>query len=93
MPSPDSVTHWIDLLQAGDHAAVAVAVGHRVCRDAGQQVSGSQRAVAGQEDGALVTERGLLGKRQLIRGGHELVFTLGTVTSQYRHPISPPAAS
>jgi hypothetical protein len=22
MPSPDSVTHWIELLKAGDHAAI-----------------------------------------------------------------------
>ena len=41
-------------LELGDDAAVAVAVGNCVRGDAGQQVSRPDRAVAGQEHGALV---------------------------------------
>src|SRR5262249_33912947 len=48
------------VLELGDHAPVAVAVRHRVRGDAGQQVSRTHRAMAGQEHGALVAQGGLL---------------------------------
>jgi hypothetical protein len=57
-------------LQLGDDPAVAVAVGDRVGGNAGQQAGRCDRAMADQEHGALVAERGLLGRGQLISGGH-----------------------
>jgi hypothetical protein len=44
----------------GDYTSLAVAVGHRVRGDAGQQVGRPHRAMPGQEHGALVAQGGLL---------------------------------
>ncbi len=57
-------------LELGHHAAVAVPVGDRPGRDAGQHRGGGHRPVAGQEHGALAAQFGLLGGGQRIGGRH-----------------------